>query len=290
MGKIWIVRLAVVLVRLTLFKWCQILIFNVFFFLQTAELDDIVFDTDAMPINGATINGNFRKRAASAPSDALEEKNAFVKNILFDVCSDFERTLERTSSRKRSTPNYNGNHLVPMVFIFFFFSFFLFSSSISDLNVWVFRFGSVQSLFTWIHSTNDRSRCKCEQNIHNRVFAQWCLYVCRLPITIKWWLKEWSDGFGVWMRAAHTPMAHRIRRSNVFDHEFWVLERVRDNIYLYFFPRISDDKIRTTLTQNLRYFIWLGEKFQAWTRARTALVNICAIRCVLLYTSTSGIA
>lgn len=141
--KIWIVRLAAVLVWLTLFKWCQIQILSmcVFFFLQTAELDDIIFDTDTMPINGATINGNFRKRAASAPSDALEEKNAFVKNILFDVCSDFERTLERTSTRKRSTPNYNGNHLVPMVFLFAFFVFF--SHSITDLNVWVFRFGSV---------------------------------------------------------------------------------------------------------------------------------------------------
>lgn len=88
------------------------------FFIQTAELDDIVFDTDTTPINGATINGNFRKRAASAPSDALEEKNAFVKNILFDVCSDFERTLERASSRNRSTPNYNGMHLALMVFHF----------------------------------------------------------------------------------------------------------------------------------------------------------------------------
>lgn len=29
----------------------------------------------------------------------MQEKNAFVKDILFDVCSDFERTFERTKKR-----------------------------------------------------------------------------------------------------------------------------------------------------------------------------------------------
>lgn len=117
------------------------------------------------------------------------------------------------------------------------------------------------------------------------------VFVCRLPITIKWWLKEWSDRFAVCMRAAHTHRwrtAYAGQQCLITNSECWNEWEI---IFIsIFFARISDDKIRTTLTRNLRYFIWLGEKFQAWTRARTALVNICAIRCVLLYTLTSGIA
>ena len=80
---------------------------------QTHEFDDHVF-REGPPVserrstfNIQQIKQNYdaRCRAASVPTCESEEKSAFVDDILYDVCSDFERTLERTKKKHHDYPS-----------------------------------------------------------------------------------------------------------------------------------------------------------------------------------------
>lgn len=89
--------------------------------IQAPEIDDSVFRGQFQSQNERenrlsvdnyqnvdTVEYGFRKRCASAPTDVSDEQNEFVKNILFDVCSDFERTLERASVRETRKKKFSG--------------------------------------------------------------------------------------------------------------------------------------------------------------------------------------
>lgn len=87
---------------------------------QSTEITDSVFQTESGALDSKT-NGydhtfGFRKRCASAPSERDVEQNEFMKNVFFDVCSDFERTLERASVRQSRRRRTVGKLLTPSLF------------------------------------------------------------------------------------------------------------------------------------------------------------------------------
>lgn len=63
-----------------------------------------------------SIDRNFEQRTiasavTSTPVKNRSEQDDFVNNILYDVCTDFERTLERTSMRTKKRSPENGKQM-----------------------------------------------------------------------------------------------------------------------------------------------------------------------------------
>lgn len=66
--------------------------------LNSVNYNNAAQDFDSIDSNEQSL---IRKRASSMPVMTMKENSAFVKDILFDVCSDFERTLERSLSNSK---------------------------------------------------------------------------------------------------------------------------------------------------------------------------------------------
>lgn len=49
--------------------------------------------------------------STSTPVKNRAEQDDFVNNILYDVCTDFERTLERASMRTKKPSTKNGKNI-----------------------------------------------------------------------------------------------------------------------------------------------------------------------------------
>lgn len=56
----------------------------------------------------------------STPVKSRTAQDDFVNNILYDVCTDFERTLERASMRTKKHTTENGKHFYQFLYILLF--------------------------------------------------------------------------------------------------------------------------------------------------------------------------